>query len=42
MGMARNGSMAVAFVLGLLSLMSQLFFWSEVVPVNHQSAGSSE
>ena len=33
-----TGEWQLLFVLGLLSLMFQLFFWSEVVRVNHRAA----
>ena len=37
-----TGQWQLLFLLGLLSLMFQLFFWSEVVQVNHRSTGTSE
>jgi drug/metabolite transporter superfamily protein YnfA len=32
-----RGKWQLLLVLGLLSLMFQLFFWSEVIQVNHRS-----
>ena len=37
-----TGQWQLLLVLGLLSLMFQLFFWSEVVEVNHRSTRRSE
>jgi hypothetical protein len=37
-----TGQWQLLLVLGLLSLMFQLFFWSEVVQVNHRSTRRSE
>jgi hypothetical protein len=37
-----RGQWQLLLVLGLLSLMFQLFFWSEVIQVNHRSTRRSE
>ena len=41
-GWLGTGQWQLLFALGLLSLMFELFFWSEIVQVNHRSTRRSE